>query len=166
MLRNFTCRHLAVNAEENHRYDEASDFRFWSMELRKKEGWRARGRLSVSILHSLYRHLSGYGEEIGRAFEILLGIWLIFAFLFTQVGFVRPPSLFSEAETGVYLADEVGNPLKPIKALGYSLAVMILQRPDPRPLTAAASFAVLAEMILGPIQAALFALAVRRRFMR
>jgi uncharacterized protein YjbI with pentapeptide repeats len=165
-LLSITCRQLAVNAEESHRYDQASDFRFWSMELKRKEGWGAQSRLSVSILHSLYRHLSGYGEDIGRAFGVLIGIWLIFAFLYTQVGFVRPPSLSPEAEIGVYVADEVGNPLKLVKALSYSLAVMILQRPDPRPVTAAASFAVLAESILGPIQAALFALAVRRRFMR
>ena len=165
-LLSITCRHLAVNAEENHRYDEASDFRFWSMELKRKEGWGARGRLSVIILHSLYRHLSGYGEEIGRALGILLGIWLIFAFLYTQVGFISPPSLSTESEPRVYIADEVGNPLKPVKALGYSLAVMTLQRPDPRPLTSAASFTILAETILGPIQAALFALAVRRRFIR
>lgn len=160
-LLSITCRHLAVNAEETHRYDEASEFRFWSMELRRKEGWRARGRLSVSILHTLYRHLSGYGEEIGRAFFILLGIWIIFAVLYTQVGFVRSPSLSSDVE---YVAD--GESLKLDKAIGYSLGVIVLQRPDPKPLTSAANFAVLAETVLGPIQAALFALAVRRRFMR
>lgn len=162
-LLSITCRQLAVNAEENHRYDEASDFRFWSMELRRKEGWRARARLSVSILHSLYRHLSGYGEEIGRALGILIGLWLIFALLYTQVGFVRTES----PAAGMYISDEVGTPLKGSKeAFAYSLATITLQRPEPRPLTAAAKFAVLAETIFGPIQAALFALAVRRRFMR
>lgn len=88
-LLSITCRQLAVNTEENHRYDEASEFRFWSMELRRREGWRARGRLSVGILHSLYRYFSGYGEDIGRAFAILLGLWLFFAVLYTQCWF-RP----------------------------------------------------------------------------
>jgi len=64
------------------------------------------------------------------------------------------------------VSDEVGQPQKPTKALAYSLAVITLQRPDPRPLTTTAWFAVLAETILDPIQAALLILAVRRRFMR
>jgi hypothetical protein len=163
-LLSITCRQLAVNAEDNHLYDQASDFRFWSMELLRKEGWKARGRLSIAILHSLYRHLSGYGEEVGRAICVLLGIWLLFALFYTQVGFVRQPSTPSDA--AIYARDQFGIPQKPIKAVAYSLAVMTLQRPDPRPLTATAWFAVLAETIFGPIQAALFALAVRRRFMR
>lgn len=162
-LLSITCRQLAVNAEENHRYDEASDFRFWSMELRRREGLRARGRLTVGILHSVYRYLSGYGEELGRALAILLGLWLFFAVLYTQVGFFHTDS---SSEAATYQVDEVGAPQKLSKAVAYSLEVMTLQQPNPRPLTAAARFAVLAERILGPILAALFALAIRRRFMR
>lgn len=163
-LLSITCRQLAVNSEENHRYDQASNFRFWSMELLRKEGWRARGRLSIGVLHTLYRYLSGYGEEIGRAFLVLVGICLLFAFLYTRVGFVRPASTAPSAM--VSTTDEVGQPQKLAKALPYSLAVLTLQRPDPRPLTATAWFTVLAETIVGPIQAALLILAVRRRFMR
>jgi uncharacterized protein YjbI with pentapeptide repeats len=48
-LLSIACRQLAINAEENHRYDQGSDFRFWSMELQRKEGWRARGRLTTGI---------------------------------------------------------------------------------------------------------------------
>lgn len=163
-LLSITCRELAVNAEENHRYDEASDFRFWSMELRRREGPRARGRLSIGILHTLYRYLSGYGEEVGRAFIILLSIWLLFGLLYTQVGFVRPEPFGPDAAG--YRTDDVGSPQKPIKALAYSLEIIILQRPDPQPLTAIARFVVLAERIIGPLQVALLALAIRRRFMR
>lgn len=163
-LLSIACRQLAVNAEENHRYDQASDFRFWSMELQRKEGWRARGRLPVGILHTLYRYLSGYGEEIGRAFLILVGVCLLLAVLYTWVGFVPPQPAAPQATS--HKTDEVGIPQKPAKALAYSLAVITLQRPDPRPLTASAWFAGLAETILGPIQAALAILAVRRRFMR
>lgn len=165
-LLSVTCRHLAVNAEENHRYDEASDFRFWSMELRRKEGRSDSRRLSIRMLHSLYFYLSGYGEQISRAFSIMLGIWVLFAYLYTNVGFVLPAP-HATAETEAYMNDGVGAPLKTIKeACSYSLAVMTLQRPEPRPLTTAAKVTVLAETIFGPIQAALFALAVRRRFMR
>jgi uncharacterized protein YjbI with pentapeptide repeats len=162
-LLSITCRQLAVNAEDDHRYDQASGFRFWSMELQRKEGWRSRGPLAIGILHTLYRYLSGYGEEIGRAFLVLVGICLLFALLYTRVGFVNP---HSAAPQVAFITDEVGIPQKPAKALAYSLAVVTLQRPDPRPLTVAAWFAVLAETIFGPIQAALLILAVRRRFMR
>jgi uncharacterized protein YjbI with pentapeptide repeats len=162
-LLSITSRQLAVNAEENHRYDEASEFRFWSMELRRKEGLTARGRLSVGLLHSLYRYLSGYGEEIGQAFAILIGLWLFFAVLYTQVGFVP---LDSSPQLAPYSTNEVGAPQKLTKAVVYSLEVLTLQQPNPRPLTPAARFAVVAERILGSIQAALLALAIRRRFMR
>lgn len=164
-LMSIACRQLAANAEENHRYDEASDFRFWSMELRRKEGWRARQRLSVSILHTLYRYLSGYGENIGTALGWLIAIWLFFAIIYTQVGFVQPVPP-SAAEPGTNTVQEVSQLERCREALAYSLAVMILQKPEPRPRTTTAKFAVLAETIFGPILAALFALAVRRRFMR
>jgi hypothetical protein len=95
---------------------------------------------------------------------MLLAILLFFALLYTRVGFVHPPSAAREAT--VAMTDEVGQPQTLTKALVYSLAVITLQRPDPRPLTVLAWSAVLAETILGPIQAALLILAVRRRFMR
>jgi len=161
-LLSITCRQLAVNAEQNHRYDEASDFRFWSMELRRREGLRARRGWIVGILHLLYRYLSGYGEEIGRALAILTGIWLLFGLLYTQVGFLNKASTIeSNSKT-----PETISPQPPVKALAYSLEVMTLQQPEPRPATSPGRFAVLAERIIGPIQAALLALAIRRRFMR
>jgi uncharacterized protein YjbI with pentapeptide repeats len=163
-LLSLACRQLAVNAEENHRYDQGSDFRFWSMELQRKDGWKARGKI-IGILHTLYRYLSGYGEKIGLALGWLVGIWILFAVLYTQVGFAHPPSPPAPA-AAVYTTDEVGMPQRLNKAFGYSLGVITLQRPDPRPLTTTAWSLVLAETVLGPIQAALLILAVRRRFMR
>jgi len=62
--------------------------------------------------------------------------------------------------------DRVGQPLEFSRALTYSLAVMSLQRPEPRPLTNWAHTPVTFETILGPVQAALLALAIRRKFMR
>lgn len=134
------------------------------MELQRKDGWRARGVI-VGVLHTLYRYLSGYGEKIGLALAWLLAIWLLFAILYTQVGFVHPPSS-PVPSAAVNTTDEVGLPQRLNKAFVYSLAVITLQRPDPRPLTTTAWSLVLAETILGPIQAALLILAVRRRFMR
>jgi hypothetical protein len=43
---------------------------------------------------------------------------------------------------------------------------MTLQKPEPRPATGAAQAVVMLETILGPVQAALLALAIRRKFMR
>src|ERR1043165_3572871 len=37
------CRNLAVNAEENHRYEEASRFRYMAMEARRLGGWGGEG---------------------------------------------------------------------------------------------------------------------------
>jgi len=62
--------------------------------------------------------------------------------------------------------DETGAPLKFSRALIYSAGVMTLQKPEPRPATTAAQTVVLLETILGPVQVALLALAIRRKFMR
>jgi hypothetical protein len=62
--------------------------------------------------------------------------------------------------------DDTGAPLKFSRALTYSAAVMTFQRPEPKPATTAAQTIVLFETILGPVQAALLALAIRRKFMR
>ncbi len=43
---------------------------------------------------------------------------------------------------------------------------MTLQKPEPRPKSSAARLAVIICAILGPLQGALLALAVRRKFMR
>jgi len=60
----------------------------------------------------------------------------------------------------------IGAPLKFSRALTYSAGVMTLQKPEPQPATAEAQTVVLLETILGPVQAALLALAIRRKFMR
>ncbi|MFL6278295.1 MAG: hypothetical protein ACJ74G_24180 [Blastocatellia bacterium] len=48
----------------------------------------------------------------------------------------------------------------------YRLGVTSLRRPEPKPLTSTAQTLVTLETILGPLQAALLALAIRRKFMR
>jgi hypothetical protein len=52
------------------------------------------------------------------------------------------------------------------RAFTYSLSVMSLQKPDPKPLTGTAQTLVLLETILGPVEGALLLLAIRRKFMR
>ncbi len=43
---------------------------------------------------------------------------------------------------------------------------MTLQKPEPQPETVEAKTLVAVETVLGPLQAALLALAIRRKFMR
>lgn len=203
-------RHLAVNAEENHRYEEASNFRYMAMDTRrlkwiaKLKGkfflghWRVlskavirltrsgkrhsgapRRRLlrvkryaavysrGLDVLHWFYWALSGYGERVLRAAVVLIGILILSAALYTQVGFGRwEPRITGESEPMTTKRDDFGAPLKLSRALTYGAEVMTVQRPEPRPLTTAAHTIVLLETILGPVQAALLALAIRRRFMR
>lgn len=163
-LLSISCRHLAVNAEENHRYDEASKFRYWSMDTRRREK-----SLSLALwkLDWWYWALSGYGERVLRALIALIMIWLSFTLLYTEVGFVqREPISANESDLRTMRLDEVGAPLKFSQAANYSLAVMSLQKPDPKPATPWAQRLVILETILGPVQAALLALAIRRKFMR
>jgi uncharacterized protein YjbI with pentapeptide repeats len=208
------CRQLAVNAEENGRYPDASEFRFWAMNARRYKhlrvvravgkmlnylrrslthnwDWGLRGRtvlrakrfgvllrkrLSLKglsfrqlykgydFLYWLYWAVSGYGEKVRRAFAVLLMIFVVFAAAYTQAGFARvnqPP-----AGTAPATAHERVESLKPADAAIYSFAVMTLQRPEPKPATAGAEALVVIETILGPLQAALLALAIRRKFMR
>src|SRR5205807_9550714 len=159
-----TCRHLAVNAEENHRYEEASKFRYMAMEARRRENRRG---LAFWRLSWWYWLASGYGERVLQAFLVLLGIWFVSGLLYTRVGFARwEPKLASESDAAIAPRDASGAPLKLNRALTYSAGVMTLQKPEPRPATAAAQTVVLLETVLGPVQAAPLALAIRRKFMR
>ncbi len=156
-------RHLAVNAEDNHRYVEASRFRYLAMDVMRRERWRG---LSFWRLSWWYWVASGYGERVSQAFLVLLGIWLVSGFLYTQVGFARwEPKLANESDVAVAKRDDSGAPLRFSRALTYSAGVVTLQKPEPRPASTAAQTFVLLETILGPVQAALLALAIRRKFM-
>jgi hypothetical protein len=161
------CLNLAVNAEENHRYEEASRFRYMAMEARRLERWESWRDFASWTLVWLYWLASGYGERVWRAFVVLIGVWLVAAALYTRVGFVRwEPRVSTQQEAAEARRDEVGEPLRWPRALTYSLGVMTLQKPEPRPATNAAQSLVMLETILGPVQAALLALAIRRKFMR
>ncbi|HSE21377.1 MAG TPA: hypothetical protein VLB68_06945, partial [Pyrinomonadaceae bacterium] len=157
-------RRLAANAEDNNRYREASHFRRMAMDAERLETW---GGFDFRRLNWWYWLASGYGERPFQALLVLMGILILFGLLYTQVGFSRwEPRLASEADVATSRKDEVGAPLKFSRALTYSAAVMTLQRPEPKPATTAAQTLVLLETILGPVQAALLALAIRRKFMR
>jgi hypothetical protein len=104
------CRNLALNAEENHRYEEASRFRYMAMEARRLERWRG---FAFWTLGWWYWLASGYGERVWRAFVVLSCVWLVAAALYTRVGFARwEPRVSTEQEAAEARRDEVGEPLR------------------------------------------------------
>jgi uncharacterized protein YjbI with pentapeptide repeats len=148
-----TCRDLYANYEEKRDYPVAGEFHYWSMDVLRKEGWRRFG-----LIRTLYWALSGYGERPRRAFRWLVAVFAAFAILYMLFGpaslRVLPYSDFRQ------LAEEAG------KATVYSLGAMARLRPDPMPEPGLFQFLVTLEGILGPLQAALLALAIRRKVMR
>jgi hypothetical protein len=162
------CRQLALNAEENHRYRQAADLRYAAMDTHRLEWLQDREtNKRFDFLHWLYWMTSGYGEKIIRAVMMLGLLWLVFAFFYTKVGFEQKTNKPGNDQQSIPAQEDVvGKPLPLKKVLTYSLGVMSLQKPDPKPVTVAAQTLVIFETILGPIQAALLALAIRRRFMR
>jgi uncharacterized protein YjbI with pentapeptide repeats len=159
-----TYRQLADNAEANHRYIEASKFRYASFEIRRIEEYR---RFVPGRLDSWYWIASGYGENVSQAFGIFALLVIFFAGVYTQVGFEQDRiDLEKKTQSTSLTKDVVGKPLQFLEAAAYSVSVSILQKPDPKPLTLTAKAFVIIETILGPAQAALLALAIRRRFMR
>jgi hypothetical protein len=148
------CRRLMNNAEENRDYPSANEFHYWSMEAQRKEGWRRLGFIGTA-----YWALSGYGERPLRALLVLVGMWISFAVLYMVVGHPQLRA-FPASGVGRFVVDAW-------QALAYSLAA--IARLNPRPLPVGPGlfqFLVTAAGILGPLQIALFALAVRRRVMR
>ena len=103
----------------------------------------------------------------GACVGVACGNIAVSGVLYTQVGFARwEPRLSNEGDWAASRRDEVGAPLRLGRGITYSAAVMTFQRPEPKPVTTAAQAIVILETVLGPVQAALLALAVRRKFMR
>lgn len=171
-LLEIACRQLGVNAEENNRYEDASKFRYMAMETRRLEyAWQGR----LWSLSWWYRLLSGYGENWSRALCVLVGILLLFSLLYAT-----PFSSFDYGEKNAErTADEVENQvfccanygerfhhMEITEAMVHSGLVAAFQRPEPKPANTLTKFFVFLETIFAPLQAALLALAIRRKFMR
>jgi hypothetical protein len=175
------CRRLMNNAEENRAYGTANEFHYWSMELLRKEGWRRLG-----LIGTLYWLLSGYGERPRRAFRVLVGMWVFFALIYMVAGpsgselkvfsiSLQDILTISAKDVRTFLSglrvpsvSEIGQAIADIaQALVYSLGALARLRPEPQPNGVGwFQFFVTAEGILGPLQIALLALAVRRQVMR
>lgn len=171
-----TCRHLAENAENNNRFEEASNFRRMAFEteyLERKDkiiNWWNKNyscsevvpnfgdwlkAIPYDFAHFAYRFSSFYGESSVRAFIVLFAIIVFAAFLY----FI-PLSQFPVANKETFRS------LDFLESIFYSLRVMVLQRPEPFPSNTFGKAVLALESVIAPVQLALLALAIRRKFMR
>lgn len=124
---------------------KAGDFHYGEMEMRRREYGYCRRFLRPEFL---YWALSGYGIGYIRAAVVLSLIVTGFGWLY----FTTDPSVFS------------GNFLE---SLLYSIQVSTLQRPPtPQDLSVSGRWIQSLQMIIAPLQIALFALALRMRLKR
>ncbi len=114
-----------------------------------------------------YIRKAGYGERIFQGFVVLCGVRLVFAWLYTRVSFVRPPTSLTDEDSAAATKRIEADELRELpSSRTYSFCVMSLQKPEPLPETVGAKTLVAVETVLGPLQAALLALVIRRKFMR
>lgn len=163
-------RRLAANAEENNRYDEAMGFRYLAMETHRRINWWR--RFLPVTLHWWYWASSGYGERAWRAAAMLMLVWLVpFLFyvstaaVYTRVETKRDEGVPGAAEYHISTDDPA---MPPGEAVLYSLNTMAFQKPEPKAskTSSLTQWIVFIQTILGPLQATLLALAIRRKFMR
>jgi hypothetical protein len=164
------CTLLSANAEENHQYSVANEFHYWSMDATRKGDWSFFNDLTwrdllkwkswpaivkhFGLITTLYWALSGYGVRATRAFWALVVIWAAFATLYVLVD----PSEFKDFGQGIGCLWQTAV---------YSLLALARLNPEPRPEEPGLfQFLVGLEGILGPLQIALLALAIRRHVMR
>ncbi|HET9713516.1 MAG TPA: pentapeptide repeat-containing protein, partial [Pyrinomonadaceae bacterium] len=123
-------------------------------------------RSGDTLLHLLYRFTSFYGENWNWAGIVLLLILGVFAFAYTRVQFYVCPLDRPITQTSQQNLCQTRS-LQANEAIRHSLASAAFQSSDYRkPINGTGESLVLLEKILAPLQAALLALAIRRKFMR
>lgn len=135
------------------------------------ERWKEKNKIpysfwqSFDIPHYLYRISSFYGESWERAIIILLFLILIvFPFIYTKTNFYVCPI---EKSNSNYISVCETRTLTFSEGMRQSLATATLQNVETRkPNSPASETFTILEKIFAPLQAALLALAIRRKFMR
>jgi uncharacterized protein YjbI with pentapeptide repeats len=209
-------RQLAENAENNNRFEEASNFRRMAFEtewLEKKEkisNWiknlvpeseKLKRRFSGStdeedkpippsnsfgilrrsgdfFIHGLYRITSFYGESWSWALGVLLSLILvIFPIIYTQINF-QTCSKDRPIAASLTVCESKDEEIRKnctcrtdqitfTDAIVQSLTTATLQNVEYRkPRGVWGELWIILEKIFAPLQAALLALAIRRKFMR
>jgi hypothetical protein len=172
-------RYMAMDVKQLQAHDEWLTLWRNITPLSLRWWYRLLRRIRPFNLRWWYWLLSGYGERVWQAFVALIVIWLLFAVVYWSgdATWWQPKQSAKVAtESGEAGRQSAGGvdasqasaraPLTFGEALIYSAGVMTLQKPEPSPANKRAKAAVLFETILGPLQAALLALAIRRKFMR
>src|SRR5205085_4550040 len=113
--------------------NEASDFRFGSMEAsrleKQKESIKKTWENSTYlILLWLYRVASGFGERVGQAILVFFLLLFVF-FLANKAAHVTPP--VTQPPRAIQTVRKLGWR----EAAVYSLEAAFLQKPEPKPLT-------------------------------
>ncbi|HQU81713.1 MAG TPA: pentapeptide repeat-containing protein [Pyrinomonadaceae bacterium] len=166
-----TANQIAINYEENRHFEESSFFRSLAMETKRIE---KKGLKRIFNLYSFYKLTSSYGENWRRAALFLFLVLFFFGFYYAtpcakfEYGEKPPKKVESFVQQVCNLATMKGNAggLNGCDSAFYSLAVSALQKPEPKPADALTKFFVILQTIFAPLQAALLALAIRRKFMR
>jgi len=174
-----TCWQLSLNHEENKSFPKASMFRKLAQESKRLEdnnGWK------VWSFHWWYWLTSFYGESsIQAGIFLLLLLFAVFPVIYTRTEFQtyppeKPISISIDADKGnsECIKNEENCNFKTRtlnfwngEAVAHSLTTATLQNVDYRkPATVGSELWIILEKILVPLQAALLALAIRRKFMR
>jgi hypothetical protein len=156
-------RRLAANAEDSNQYRDASNLRYTAFDIQRINRWY--GRLPVTLLW-WYKWTSRYGESWLWTAFVLIIILAASTYAYSQVDFYVCPldrPIAQSSANGMCAA----RPLSWYEASRHSLATATFQNVEYRkPTTDNGEVFVLLEKILAPIQAALLALAIRRKVMR
>jgi uncharacterized protein YjbI with pentapeptide repeats len=166
------CNQLAVNYEEARLFEDSSYFRYTAMEAKRldNEGWRQYGNL-----YWFYKQTSEYGESWSWALGVLLALLIGFGVLFSlpfstfDYGEQKTTKANDEVEQLIYQTASYGERYRSMTlqdGMVHSLSVATFQRPEPKAYGFWTKLLVALEVILAPLQAALLALAIRRKFMR
>jgi len=122
-------------------------------------------KISDVFIHGFYRVLSFYGESWSRAaFVLLAGMLFFFPFIYSITNFYVCPVEKTDSNNASVCETRT---LTFGESVQQSLATATLQNVESRKPNSPASetFSIL-EKIFAPLQAALLALAIRRKFMR
>lgn len=118
------------------------------------------------LLYFFYRFTSYYGESWQRALIVLIGTLLFFSFIYTQMEFVVCVETLRSPEMNQSKICQIRT-LDFFEGIQQSFSVSLFQSSEYRkPSNSNTEIITIFEKIFVPLQAALFALAVRRKFMR
>ena len=146
-------RKLRLNYERDLRFPEAGDFYIGEMEMRREDAKLKNDTIKIHYyLISLYKHFSNYGENYLRPLPWMLGISILFAFiyLFIYAQIVSwNPLNFEFADISWFWEY-------------FEMSILIFIQMPPKDLDM--NLLIAFERILGVLFIALFVLSIRRKF--